>query len=73
LDQNEFKKVVSKNRLMKMGSKSGSFEIQAEEIEAKNGRDQAFLELRRSIDSNCVGRIRVEGSGEERSAKRQNG
>jgi hypothetical protein len=31
------------------------------EIEAKNARDQAFLKLGQSIDSNCVGRIMVGG------------
>jgi hypothetical protein len=40
VDQNAFKKVVSKKRLMKMRSKSESFEIRGEEMEAKNGRDQ---------------------------------
>jgi hypothetical protein len=72
-DEDAFKKVVSKNRLIKMRSKSESFEIPVEQIEAKNGRDQAFLELWRSIDSNYVGRIMVGGLGEEISAKRRNG
>jgi hypothetical protein len=56
-----------------MGSKSESFEIRGEEIEAKNKTDQDFLELKPSIDSNCPGRIIVEGLGEEISAKRRNG
>jgi hypothetical protein len=38
-DQNAFKKVVSKNRLIKTRSKSESFEIRVESIEAKNGID----------------------------------
>jgi hypothetical protein len=38
-------KVVSKNRLIKMRSKSESVEIRVESIEAKNGRDSAFLEV----------------------------
>jgi hypothetical protein len=71
-DQDAFKKVVSKNRLIKMGSKSESFEIRVEEIEATNGRHQAFLELWRAIDSNEVGGIMVGGLGEEISAKRRN-
>ena len=53
-----------------MRSKSESFEIPVEQIEAKNGRDQAFLELWRSIDSNYVGRVMVGSLGEEISAKR---
>jgi hypothetical protein len=53
--------------------KEESFEMRGEDIEANNGRDQAFLELRRSIDSNCVGRIIVGGLGKEISAKRRNG
>jgi hypothetical protein len=47
--------------------------MRVEEIEAKNKTDQAFLELGRSIDSNCAGRIVVEGFGEQISAKRRNG
>jgi hypothetical protein len=53
-----------------MRSKSESFETRVEQIETKNGRDQAFLELWRSIDSNSVGKIMVGGLGEEISAKR---
>jgi hypothetical protein len=60
VDQNAFNKVVSKNRLIKMRSKSETFKIQS-------------IELARSIDSNCVGRIVVKGLGEEISAKRRNG
>jgi hypothetical protein len=61
VDQNAFKKAVSKNRLIKMRSKSESFENRVKEIEMKNNRDQAFLELGRSIDFSCVGRITMEG------------
>jgi hypothetical protein len=53
-----------------MRSKNESVEIRVEEIKAKNGRDQAFLEVWRS---NYVGRIIVGGLGEEISAKRLNG
>jgi hypothetical protein len=70
VDHNAFKKLGSKNRLIKMGSKSEIFEVHVGEIEAKNGRNQAFLELGRSMDPNCVGRIRVEAFGEEISAER---
>jgi hypothetical protein len=44
VDKDAFKKVVSKNRLIKMLSKSESCLIHAEEIEAKNGRDPTCLE-----------------------------
>jgi hypothetical protein len=39
-----------------MRSKSDSFEIRVEQIEAKNGKNQAFLEFWRAIDSNYVGK-----------------
>jgi hypothetical protein len=44
-----------------------------EEVEAKNGSDQAFLELERYINWNSVGRMIVGSFGEEISAKRRNG
>jgi hypothetical protein len=52
-----------------MRSKSEGLEIRVEEIEAKNGRDQAFLELWRSIDftdvaKNQSGRLRRLGRGD---------
>jgi hypothetical protein len=72
-DEDAFKKVVSKKQLIKMRSKSESFEIRVEPIEVKNGRGQAVLELWRSIDSNYVGRIMVGGLGEEIWAKRRKG
>jgi hypothetical protein len=56
-----------------MRSKSESCEIRAEEIELQNKADQDFFGLVRSIDSKCVGRIIVEGLGEEISAERRNG
>jgi hypothetical protein len=56
--------------LIKIRSKSESFEILVEEIEAKNGRDHAFSELWRSRDFNYVGKIIVGGLGEEIPAKR---
>jgi hypothetical protein len=65
--------VSSEKGLINMHSKSESCETPVEEIEAKNGRDQAFLELWRSIDSNYVGSIIVGGFGEEISAKGPNG
>jgi hypothetical protein len=47
VDQNAFKKVGSKNRLIKMLSKSESRDIRPEETETKNETHQEFLELRR--------------------------
>jgi hypothetical protein len=44
-----------------MWSKSESFEIRVEEIEAPTINDQAFLELWRSRDSDYVRRIIVGG------------
>jgi hypothetical protein len=53
-----------------MRSQSESCQIRVEQIEGKNRRDQAFLELWQSRDSNYVGKIIVGGLGEEISAKR---
>jgi hypothetical protein len=68
-EQDAFKKLVSKTRLIKMRSKSESCEIRVESMEAKNRRDWAFLELGRSRDSNSIGRIIVGGLRAEISAK----
>jgi BMFP domain-containing protein YqiC len=42
VDQQAFKKVAPKNRLIKMRSKSESFEIRVEEIEAKTEEIKPF-------------------------------
>jgi hypothetical protein len=63
-DQNAFKKVVSKDRWIK---------IRVEEIDATNKADEDFFELARYTDSNCAIRMKVETSGNEISAKWSNG
>jgi hypothetical protein len=70
VDQNAFEKVVSKNGWIKMRSKSESFEIRAEDIEARNKIGQDLFGFAWSIDCNCVLRMTIERWGEEIRAKR---